>query len=64
MIYKTKGIVLHHIKYGDSGIIVYMYTRELGRQTFMIQGVRKKKATTKINMFQPLKVFQPEMTRP
>ncbi|MDX2442556.1 MAG: DNA repair protein RecO [Bacteroidales bacterium] len=54
MIYKTKGIVLHHIKYGDSGIIVYMYTRELGRQTFMIQGVRKKKATTKINMFQPL----------
>ena len=54
MIYKTKSIVLHHIKYGDSGIIVYMYTRERGRQTFIIQGIRKKKASNKINMFQPL----------
>ena len=60
MISKTRGIVLHHIKYLESGIIVYMFTRDLGRQTFIIQGVRRKKATYKINMFQPLYILDLE----
>ncbi len=54
MMQKTKGIVLHHIKYGDNGIIVYIFTRNLGRQTFIRQGVRQKKAAVKRNLFQPL----------
>lgn len=54
MMQKTKGIVLHHIKYGDSGIIVYMFTRNMGRQTFIRQGVRQRKATLKVNLFQAL----------
>jgi DNA repair protein RecO (recombination protein O) len=54
MMQKTKGIVLHHIKYGDNGIIVYIFTRNMGRQTFIRQGIRQKKTAVKRNLFQPL----------
>ena len=44
MLEKTRAIVLNQIKYTDSGIIARMYTREFGRQSFLIKGMRNKKA--------------------
>lgn len=38
--YKARGIVLHTIKYGDSSLVAYMLTDTLGRQSYMVQGVR------------------------
>lgn len=61
MMQKNKGIVLHHIKYGESGIIIYMFTRNFGRQTFIMQGIRRKKAMVRINMFQALYILNLEV---
>ena len=42
MLHKTKGIILHQIKYTDSGVIVQVYTREFGRQSILIKGYEKQ----------------------
>jgi DNA repair protein RecO (recombination protein O) len=54
VIEKTRGIVLHQVKYSDSGIVVQFYTREFGRQAFMIRGMRNKKRGRQNVFFQPL----------
>lgn len=61
MLYKTRGIVLHQIKYSDSGIVVYLYTREFGRQTILIKGIRNKKSGKHIALFQPLLILDIEL---
>ncbi len=54
MLAKTRGIVLHHLKYGDSGIICSIYTEEFGRRSFLIKGARGKKSSAGIVFFQSL----------
>lgn len=61
MIEKTKGIVLHQIKYTDSGIIAHLYTKDFGRVSLLIKGMRKKKSGKHNIMFQPLSVIEVEM---
>lgn len=61
MIEKTKGIVLHQIKYTDSGIIAHLYTRDFGRVSLLIKGMRKRKSGKHNIMFQPLSVLEVEM---
>jgi DNA repair protein RecO (recombination protein O) len=61
MLEKTKGIVLHQIKYTDSGIVTQIYTRKFGRQSFLIKGMRNRK-TGKHNInFQPLFILDMEL---
>lgn len=62
MLEKTKGIVLHQIKYTDSGIVAQVYTRKFGRQSFLIRGMRKKKSGRHIIMFQPLFILDLEIS--
>ena len=47
MHYKTKGIVLHQVKYSESSIIVKVYTELFGLRSFIFKGVRKKKSSLK-----------------
>ena len=54
MIRKTKGIVLHTTRYGESSLVVHCYTEEFGRQSYMIKGVRKSRKQNRSNLFQPL----------
>ena len=54
MLHKTRGIVLHHIKYSESSIIAYIYTEGFGRQAYLVNSVRGKKTTSRANLFQPL----------
>jgi len=54
MIEKTKGIVLHQVKYTDSGIVAWLYTRRFGRLSFLIKGMRNKKTGKHAVFFQPL----------
>ncbi|TAL65189.1 MAG: DNA repair protein RecO [Bacteroidetes bacterium] len=61
MLEKTKGIILHQIKYTDSGIVVQLYTRSFGRQSFLIKGMRNKKAGKHNIMFQPMFILELEM---
>ena len=57
MIEKTRGIVLHQIKYTDSGIVAWLYTRNFGRQSFMIKGIGNKKSGKQNVYFQPLSIL-------
>ena len=58
---KTRGIVLHQIKYGETSIIATIYTEEMGRQAYIIKGSRSKKARQKANMFQALYLLDMEV---
>ena len=44
MLQKTKGIVLHTLKYNDTSIIVDMYTELSGRASFLVSVPRSRKA--------------------
>jgi len=61
MLYKTRGIVLNHIKYSETSIIATIYTEKFGKQAFIINGVRGKKARIKANMFQALFLLNMEI---
>jgi DNA repair protein RecO (recombination protein O) len=54
MIYKTRGIVLRFTKYGETSIIVTIFTEQFGLQSYIINGIRSKSAKNKIALFQPL----------
>ncbi|MFN8417397.1 MAG: DNA repair protein RecO [Cytophagaceae bacterium] len=54
MLHKTKGIVLHFIRYSDTSIIAKIYTEAFGLQSYIVNGVRSKSAKNKIALFQPL----------
>lgn len=54
MLVKTKGIVIKQTKFSDSGVIVKIFTDELGIQSFFVRGLRSKKSKTKAVLFQPL----------
>jgi DNA repair protein RecO (recombination protein O) len=54
MLHKTKGIVFRFIKYGDTSIIVSIFTEVFGLQTYIVNGVRTKSAKGKMALYQPL----------
>ncbi len=55
MIFKTKGIVLRSVKYGETSLVVSIYTEMFGLQSYIVNGVRTytKKGPGKANLFQP-----------
>ena len=59
VLHKTKGIVLRTVKYGETSLIVSIYTEAFGIQSYMINGVRKasKKGAGKANLFQPASIL-------
>jgi DNA repair protein RecO (recombination protein O) len=57
MLEKTSGIVLHQIKYSDSGTIVNIYTRKFGRLALMVKGSARKKKTGGRPVFQPMTIL-------
>ena len=53
--YKGRGIVLHTLKYGESGMVVYLLTDVGGRRSYMVQGVRSSHGRgSKLSLFQPM----------
>ncbi|MDD4227160.1 MAG: DNA repair protein RecO [Mariniphaga sp.] len=54
MLVTTQGIVLHFIRFGDNSIIVNIYTREYGRQAYLMHISRSRRSQGKIGVFQPL----------
>jgi DNA repair protein RecO (recombination protein O) len=61
MLEKTRGIILHQIKYTDSGIVAQMYTRKFGRQSFLIKGMRNRKTGKHNILFQPMFILDMEL---
>jgi DNA repair protein RecO (recombination protein O) len=60
MIAKTKGIVLRTVKYGETSLVVNMFTELFGMQSYLVNGVRttSKKGSSKASLFQPASILE------
>lgn len=58
-LHKTNGIVLRTVKYGETSVIVSIFTELFGVQSYLINGVRTstKKGSGKANLFQPAAIL-------
>lgn len=54
MLHKTKGVVLRYTRYGETSIIVNIFTESFGLQSYIVNGVRSKSGKNKIALYQPL----------
>ena len=61
MLAVTEGIVLHHIKYGETSVIATVFTREFGRQSYIVNSSRSRKAKNKAGLLQPLFLLELEV---
>lgn len=57
MLLKTRGIVFRTIKYGETSIITDIFTEEKGLLSYIMNGVRKKKARVSPGYFQVMSVL-------
>jgi len=55
MLHKTKGLVLRTVKYGETSMIVTVFTELFGLQSCLVNGVRtsSKKNASRASLFQP-----------
>ena len=60
MLAKTQAIVLHSLKYGETRLIVDMFTRSSGRQSFIVSIPKTSKGKVKKQFFQPLTLLEIE----
>ena len=58
MLIKTQGIVLRFVRYGESSVIVTLFTRQEGLQSYMLKGIRSSKSGSKMALFQPLNLLE------
>lgn len=61
MLTKTKGLVLHNLKYRETSLLVTIYTAEFGIASYIENGVRSVKAKHKMALFQPLTLLDLEV---
>ena len=59
-LHHTKGIVLRTVKYGETSVIVTIFTELFGVQSYLVNGVRtsSKKGSGKANLFQPTSILE------
>lgn len=62
MYHKTRGIVLHTLKYSETSVITKIYTEKLGLQSYIVKGVRAAKAKSKAALLQPLTLLEMEVS--
>ena len=60
MLTKTQAIVLHSFKYGETRMIVEMFTRSNGHLSFVVQLPKTSKGKMKKQFFQPLTLLNIE----
>lgn len=51
---KTEGIVLQSLRYGDSSLIVKVFTRTEGLKSYMVKGAYNHSSKTRVALFQNL----------
>ncbi|MGZ8517951.1 MAG: DNA repair protein RecO [Chitinophagaceae bacterium] len=58
-LHHTSGIVLRTVKYGETSVIVTIFTELFGVQSYLVNGVRtsSKKGSGKANLFQPTSIL-------
>ncbi len=61
MLIKTEAIVLHSLKYGETRLIVDLFTREVGRLSCIIPLPKTPKSRLKKQYFQPMTLLEIEV---
>ncbi|MEP6615640.1 MAG: DNA repair protein RecO [Ginsengibacter sp.] len=61
MIYHTNGIVLKTIKYGETSVVVNIFTALFGIQSYLVNGVRTSGKSGKAHFFQPTSMLELEV---
>lgn len=61
MIFKTYGIVLRSIRYGESSLIVSMLTEKFGVQSYLVKGLSSSRNNGRIAFFQPAAILSLEV---
>ena len=61
MISPTRAIVLNHLRYSDSSLIVNLYTESMGRQAVFVKGAFSKKSAMRVALFQPLHLVETDL---
>jgi DNA repair protein RecO (recombination protein O) len=58
-LHKTRGIILRSVKYGETSLVVTIFTELFGLQSYLVNGVRasSKKGTGKASLFQPTAIL-------
>lgn len=54
MLHKTRGVVFRFTKYGETSIIVNIFTELFGLQSYIVNGIRSKSSKNQIALYQPL----------
>jgi DNA repair protein RecO (recombination protein O) len=58
VLHKTKGIVFRYTRYGETSIIVNIFTELFGLQSYIVNGVRTKSPGSKMALYQPLMLLE------
>lgn len=58
MLHTTRGIVLNYIKYGETSIIVRVFTEAFGVQSYIVNSARTAKGHGKMALYQPLSLLE------
>lgn len=58
MLYTTRGIVIHPIRYGDSSLIVKILTEQFGLKSYIFKGVFKARSKNPASLFQHLNLIE------
>ncbi|MDL2221681.1 DNA repair protein RecO [Parabacteroides sp. OttesenSCG-928-N08] len=61
MLSKTRAIVLHSLPFNDKQAIIYMYTEQFGRVSYLTSRGRGKKSTLSKALFMPLSLLELEV---
>ncbi|MBR1515094.1 MAG: DNA repair protein RecO [Bacteroidales bacterium] len=62
---KIQGIVLQSIRYGDTSLIVRVYTRNYGLQSYMVKGAFNRGSKNRVALFQNMSLIHfVEASRP
>ncbi|MBQ6772140.1 MAG: DNA repair protein RecO [Bacteroidales bacterium] len=54
---KTQGVVLQNLRYGDSSLIVKVFTRNFGLRSYMLKGAFSRNSKNKVALFQHLNII-------
>ena len=54
-------ITLHTLKYGESGLIINGYSREVGRESYLLRGLSKKREANVYNTLHHLSIIEGEI---
>ena len=55
---KIRGIVLRTVRYGDTGLIVDMFTREYGRRSFATKATKGRRTASNASLWTPLAMVE------